>query len=308
MTSADRDQFLEQMEIAQARRQEAVSGSHLFKTAVITHMNAAPPIPAANLVHNPLDGRRVTCSAPYLNVLDGKRRVVIGTEDGVFVGMEDDPYSFRLALNELMVSQVSVLEAYHILLVLSGKVLKAFNLSCLDPNSEKSLHIGQQLGKSVQYFSAGTCVGKTLVITMKKKNAGESHFSAFEPLENAVLGGTHRGGFSLSFGKSNKSEWFKLYKRFYVGTDSSQLLMLAKMVCVVCQKGFEVLMLENLNNTQVFPLRGDPNFAFLDSRPSTPVSMFRIKADGFLMCYRGEFEVHHERMIFFFFLSIEYLD
>ncbi|KAF8924113.1 RHO1 GDP-GTP exchange protein 2 [Dissophora ornata] len=286
LTTADREQFLEQMEIAQARRQEAVSGSKLFKTTVITHYNAAPPIPSSNLVHNPMDGRRSTCSAPYLNVLDGKRRVVIGTEEGVYVGMEDDPYSFRLALKEQGVSQVSVLEAYHILLVLSGKVLKAFNLSCLDPNSEKSLQIGHQLGKSVQFFTAGICAGKTLVITMKRKNAGESHFSAFEPVENAVLGGHHRGGFSLSFGKSNKSEWFKLYRQFYVGSDSSQLLMLSKMVCVVCPKGFEILMLENLGDTQVFPSRKDPNFAFLDLRPGcVPVSMFKISTDEFLMCY-----------------------
>ncbi|KAG0201531.1 RHO1 GDP-GTP exchange protein 2 [Mortierella sp. GBA30] len=286
MMAADRDQFLEQMEIAQARRQEAVSGSNLFKSKVITHYGATPPLPSSNLVHNPMDGRRATCSAPYLNVLDGKRRVVVGTEEGVYVGMEDDPYSFRLALKEQNVNQVSVLEAYHILLVLSGKVLKAFNLSCLDPNSEKSLQIGQQLGKSVQYFTAGLCAGKTLVITMKKKNAGESHFSAYEPLENAVLGGHHRGGFSLSFGKSNKSEWFKLYREFYVGTDSSQLLMLSKMVCVVCPKGFEILMLDNLDETQVFPSKKDPNFAFLDARPgSVPISMFKINSDEFLMCY-----------------------
>ncbi|KAF9570825.1 RHO1 GDP-GTP exchange protein 2 [Mortierella alpina] len=286
MTAADRDQFMEQMEIAQARRQEAVSGSNLFKSKVITHYGATPPLPSSNLVHNPMDGRRATCSAPYLNVLDGKRRVVIGTEEGVYVGMEDDPYSFRLALREQHVNQVSVLEAYHILLVLTGKVLKAFNLSCLDRNSEKSLQIGQQLGKSVQYFTAGVCSGKTLVITMKKKNAGESHFSAYEPVENAVLGGHHRGGFSLTFGKSNKSEWFKLYREFYVGTDSSQLLMLSKMVCVVCPKGFEILMLDNLDETQVFPSKKDPNFAFLDARASSvPISMFKISSDEFLMCY-----------------------
>ncbi|KAF9318836.1 RHO1 GDP-GTP exchange protein 2 [Podila horticola] len=286
MAAADRDQFLEQMEIAQARRQEAVSGSHLFKTVMITHGNANPPLPSSNVVHNPLDGKKVTCSAPYLNVLDGKRRVVIGTEDGVFVGMEDDPFSFRLALREVHVSQVGVLEAYHILLVLSGKVLKAFNLSCLDPNSEKSLQIAQELGKSVQYFTAGTCAGKTLVITMKKKNAGESHFCAYEPLENAVLGNHHRGGFSLPFGKAGKSEWFRAYRKFYVGTDSSQLLMLAKMVCVVCPKGFEILMLDNLDNTQVYPSKKDASFAFLDSRPnSVPVSMFKINSDEFLMCY-----------------------
>ncbi|KAF9118650.1 RHO1 GDP-GTP exchange protein 2, partial [Mortierella sp. GBA39] len=286
MTASDRENLLEQMQIAQARRQEAVSGSHLFKMQVITHYNAAPPLPSSNLVHNPMDGRRSACSTPYLNVLDGKRRVVIGTEEGVYVGMEDDPFSFRLALREASVSQVSVLESYHMLLVLAGKVLKAFNLSCLDPNSDKSLQVGQQLGKSVQFFSAGTCAGKTLVITMKKKNGGESHFSAYEPVENAVLGGQHRGGFSLSSFKSNKSDWFKLYREFYVGTDSSQLQMLAKMVCVVCPKGFEIVILENLNNTQEFPNRHDEAFSFLEARPgSAPISMFKINADEFLMCY-----------------------
>ncbi|KAF8975101.1 RHO1 GDP-GTP exchange protein 2 [Entomortierella lignicola] len=286
MTPADKEQFLEQIAIAQARRQEEVSGFRLFKTTIITHHNATPPIPSSNLVHNPMDGRRATCSAPYFNVLDGKRRVVIGTEEGVYVGMEDDPYSFRLAIKEQQVSQVSVLEAYHILLVLTGKVLKAFNLSSLDPNSEKSLQVGQQLGKSVQYFTAGVCAGRTLVITMKKKNAGESHFSVLEPVENAVLGGHHHKGFSLSFGKSNKSEWFKPYTEFYVGTDSSQLLMLSKMVCVVCPKGFEILMLDNLRDTQVFPSRRDEDYAFLDQRPgSVPISMFKITPNEFLMCY-----------------------
>ncbi|KAF9109928.1 RHO1 GDP-GTP exchange protein 2 [Mortierella sp. AM989] len=286
MMAADREQFMEQIEIVQSRRKEEVSGFKLFKTTVITHHNATPPIPSSNLVHNPMDGRRATCSAPYFNVIDGKRRVVIGTEEGVYVGMEDDPYSFRLAVREQQVSQVSVLESYHILLVLTGKVLKAFHLSCLDHNSEKSLQIGHQLGKSVQYFTAGICAGRTLVITMKRKNAGESHFSALEPIENAVLGGHHRGGFSLPFGKSNKSEWFKPYTEFYVGTDSSQLLMLAKMVCVVCPKGFEILMLDNLRDTQVFPSRKGPDYAFLDLRPgSVPISMFKISSNEFLMCY-----------------------
>ncbi|KAF9919873.1 RHO1 GDP-GTP exchange protein 2 [Linnemannia zychae] len=286
MASNDRDDLLEHMATAQVRRQEAVSGSHLFKMQMITHYNAMPPPPSSNLVHNPMDGRRPTCSTPYLNVLDGKRRVVIGTEEGVYVGMEDDPYSFRLALRELNVSQVSVLEYYHKLLVLTGKVLKAFNLSCLDPNSDKSLQVGQQLGKNVQFFTAGTCAGKTLVITMKRKNGGESHFSAYEPVESSVLGGQHRGGFSLSSFKSSKSDWFKLYREFYVGTDSSQLQMLSKMVCVVCPKGFEIVILENLNNTQEFPNRHDESFSFLEARPSSvPIAMFKINADEFLMCY-----------------------
>ncbi|KAF9436303.1 RHO1 GDP-GTP exchange protein 2 [Entomortierella beljakovae] len=287
MMAADRDQFIEELAIAQARRQEAVSGFKLFKTSCITNYDAPPPgtQSSSGLIYHPLYGKRATCSTPYLNVLDGKRRIVIGTDDGVYVGLEGDPSGFRLALREQQVGQVSVLEGYHILLVLTGKVLKAFNLSCLDPHSEKSLQNGQQLGKSVQYFTAGVCAGRTLVITMKKKNAGESHFSAFEPVEDAVMNANGRHGFSL-FGKSSKPEWFKPYTEFYVGSDSSQLVMLAKMVCVVCPKGFEILMLDNLSDTQVFPVKRDAAYQFLDQRPgSEPISMFKISSSEFLMCY-----------------------
>ncbi|KAF9096466.1 hypothetical protein BGX23_011194 [Mortierella sp. AD031] len=282
MTQKDRDEFIEHVKTAKDLRKRVVS-DNLFQTNLITAMSAQP---ATSTLSSCLDGKRVTCTAPYLNVLDLKKRLVVGTEDGVFVGMEDDPTSFRLAIGEVNVSQISVLEAYHMLLVLSGKVLKAYNISCLEPNAEKSLMIGQQVGKSVQYFTVGEYDGKTLLAVMRKKGSNESQFSVYEPVENAVLAGHHHRGLSLGFGKSNKSEWFKSQHEFYVASDSSQLLMFSKMVCVVCPKGFELLHLEDLTETQIFPPKGDPDFAFLAKRPdSSPVSMFKLTGDEFLMCY-----------------------
>ncbi|KAF9204689.1 RHO1 GDP-GTP exchange protein 2 [Haplosporangium sp. Z 27] len=284
MTLNDRDALIHQIDIAKTARQEAVS-SNLFQFTTIAEMGPQQPSPSAV---NSLDGKNVSCSALYINVLDGKKRIVLGTDSGVFVGVEDDPSSFRLAIKDLNATDMSILEDYHLLLILSGKVLKAYNMNCLEPDSDKSFQTGQQVAKNVQYFTAGVCAGKTLVITMKKKGtgAGESLFSAFEPLDTASLGTHHHKGFGgLSLGRS-KSDWFKLYREFYVASESSQLQMLSRMVCVVCPRGFEVLMLDNLDETRVYPSKQEAEYAFLLKRPdSVPVSMFKINSDQFLMCY-----------------------
>ncbi|KAF9360376.1 hypothetical protein BGX26_009622 [Mortierella sp. AD094] len=285
MTFSDRDELVQQVETATTARQEAVSGSNLFQLNTIVEISNHQSSPSAV---NSLDGKRVTCSAVYLNVLDGKRRLVIGTDNGILVGMDDDPSSFRLALKDLNVTDISILEDYHLLLVLSGKILRAYNMNCLEPNSDKSFQAGYQVAKNIQYFTTGVCSGKTLVIAMKKKGtgAGESQFSAFEPLEGASLATQSNKGFvGLSLGRS-KSDWFKLYREFYVASESSQLLMSPRMVCVVCPRGFEVLTLDNLDETRVYPSKQDAEYAFLLKRPdSVPVSMFKINSDHFLMCY-----------------------
>ncbi|KAF9947103.1 RHO1 GDP-GTP exchange protein 2 [Mortierella alpina] len=296
LTQKDRQEFEEKVEAAKKLRDDAVAGRHLFQQTVITQMrlqhqaatqaSGLVAVAVASMPFRAMDGKRATCSSPFLNVLDGKRRVVIGTEDGVYVGMEDDPSSFRVAIKDVSAIQVSVFEEYHLVMVLSGKVLKAYDIRCLEPDADKVFQNGQQLGKNVQYYTAGVCAGKTLVITMRRKSANESHFTAYEPIENAVLDSQHNKGFSLSLSKSSKQEWFKMYREFYVGSDSSRLLMLSKMVCVVCPKGFEVLMLENLIETRVYPSRQDPEYSFLLKRPeSVPVSMFKLNSDEFLMCY-----------------------
>lgn len=303
MVQKDRDEFVEHIKAAKDLRKRVLSGNQLFQTNFITEMSVQPPSSSSSKssLSSCLDGKRVTCTAPYLNVLDLKKRVVIGTENGVYVGMEDDPASFRLAVDDVNATQISVLEAYHMLLILSGKVLKAYNISCLEPHAEKSLQVGQQVGKSVQYFTVGEYDGKTLLAVMRKKGSSESQFSVYEPVENAVLAGHHHRGLSLSFGKSNKSEWFRSLYEFYVASDSSQLIMFSKMVCVVCPKGFELLSLDNLKETQIFPAKGDPDFAFLAKKAdSTPVNMFKISSDEFFLCYTGM------PLISFFFLSFLY--
>lgn len=287
MAPKDRDEFVLQVAQAKKTRQDAVTGDHLFKLTTVIEMRSQLPVsPTASASAPPMDGKRITCSAPYLNVLDGKMRIVVGTESGIYVGLEDDASSFRQAIKDLNVSNISILENHHLLLALTGKVLRAFNISCLEPDADKALQTGQQLAKNVQYYTAGLCANKTVVITMRKKSTNECHFSIFEPIENAVLGAHHHRSF-MSLGKT-KAEWFKCNREFYIGSDSSQLLILNKRICVVCPKGFEILNSESLVDPRVYPTKTEPEFAFLLKRvESMPVSMFKINSEQFLMCYTG---------------------
>lgn len=51
----------------------------------------------------------------------GIRMVAIGTETGVWMGIEGDTNNLRKVLPTDYVTQIGVLEEYHVFLVLSGK-------------------------------------------------------------------------------------------------------------------------------------------------------------------------------------------
>ncbi|KAF9582187.1 RHO1 GDP-GTP exchange protein 2 [Lunasporangiospora selenospora] len=286
MSPNDKDEFMKELKALQAARRQAVTGNRLFDFETVTEIQSSPTASGVPSGINSMYGRRIICTATYYNVLDGKTRIVIGTDDGIFVGMENDSGNYRQVIKDISVSQISVLDSYHIMVVMTGKYVKAFNLSCLEPNADKSLQLGQVIGKNIQFFTSGQCAGKTLVIMMKKKGTSESQFVVYEPCDNAVLNSQQRTGFSLSFGKSGKSDWFKLYKEFTVASEAYRVLMLATVICVVCAKGFEVISLEDLEQTQIFPPRHNPAFSFIEERPtSVPMSMFKVDSGQFLMCY-----------------------
>lgn len=52
---------------------------------------------------------------------DNKRMVAVGTETGVWVGVEGDTTSFTLQLQLMHVTQIAVLEEQHIFVVLAGE-------------------------------------------------------------------------------------------------------------------------------------------------------------------------------------------
>lgn len=162
--------------------------------------------------------------------------MVVGTDTGVYF----KSYSIqgiRKVLNCENVSQIAVLDKYHILLVLSGKsfflfgheilfnhtifflvdkTLKAYPLDSLNNptmNGKAPERLGQELGQHVNYFQVGVCNNKDLVVFKKKKNT-TSIFTALEPLYDLRNPKnqkyiTQKAGFMM--GRKSNHSWFKKY-------------------------------------------------------------------------------------------------
>ncbi|GAB5593532.1 RHO1 GDP-GTP exchange protein 2 [Umbelopsis nana] len=231
---------------------------------------------------------KINCSTPFMGG-DGYKRVAVGTDAGVWFGLEGDTNTFRRVLSSQSVTQLAVLEENNILLVLAEKSLTAYPVHHLTSpvNSKAPDRLAQSIAQHVAYFQTGVCNGKNLVVYMKRKNTN-SVFTALEPScgdlrdpKNAKMlssrpGFLNRGG----------STWFKHYKDFYIGADSSNVHFLKSKINVVCEKGFEIIDPENLNISRNLPDLLDPQFNFVQRLGDSlkPLAMYRIH-DKFLMCY-----------------------
>lgn len=118
-----------------------------------------------------------------------------------------------------------------------------------------------------------------------KRKGSDSHFKAYEPTcgdlkdpKNSKLLVT-----KTSF-MSKPPAWFKIYKEFYIGTDSSAVHFLKSKVLVACSRGFEVIDLEHLSEVNTnFPDLRHRDYQFLTD--AKPLGIFRCNEKNFLLCY-----------------------
>ncbi|CAO3640498.1 unnamed protein product [Mucor fragilis] len=237
---------------------------------------------------------KVTCIASFVGS-KGAKMVVLGTQQGIWMGKEGDTNGLTRVLMVNDVAQIGVLESQNILLVLADKTLTAYPLAQLDPtspsyistSSTKSTVSFRVLTNHVSFFNSGTCNGRTLVVTMKRKGP-DSHFKAFEPIcgdlsesRNAKYLVTKKSSFMSKLPPA----WFKIYKEFYIGTMCVAVHFLKSKVLVACSRGFEVIDLDHLS--QVKPNLPDlehRDFSFVATSDAKPLNMFKCK-DNFLVCY-----------------------
>ncbi|ORX91433.1 CNH-domain-containing protein [Basidiobolus meristosporus CBS 931.73] len=220
---------------------------------------------------------RVTCSA----VVDFSKTIVIGAEDGIYAGIEGSRKSFKKIIEIERVSQIAVLESYNILLVLADKVLVTFPLATLDSMELVSIKRARKISSHVSFFKVGVCLGKTLVCVVKS-TALSSTIKTYEPIP---VDTTKK---KSSLGKlliRSSGDGMKVYKEFYIPTESSSVHFLRSKLCVGCTKGFEIVDLESLN-TQDLLDPADENLNFVLKRENIrPISIFRIRDGDFLLCY-----------------------
>ncbi|KAJ3983138.1 CNH domain-containing protein [Lentinula detonsa] len=243
---------------------------------------------------------RVTCSVPF-NTADGRGLVAVGCAEGVWIGFRHDPKSMRRVLHLKFVTQCAMLEDYGIFLVLADKSLFAYHIEALVPSSFQSAttsHVPQKLNgnKDVHFFTVGTLHGRTLVIYMKKKGL-DSIFRVLEPVSEKIK---ERAKAPSSFGsrifvRSAKSEWFKIYRDFFLPSESYDLIFLKATIAILCSRGFEIMDLNDFKSVTI-PQRDDPRLAYLAKRCEScrPIGMFKSGEDEFLLCY-NEFGVYVDK-------------
>ncbi|OBZ84067.1 Rho1 guanine nucleotide exchange factor 1 [Choanephora cucurbitarum] len=233
---------------------------------------------------------KVTCTAPFTSI-SNEDKLAVGTGTGVYIiNIKHNVVKKVLSIESVM--QILILKKHHILVVLADKTLKAYPLDLLDAvnTSGKPLErLGQELAQHVHYFQVGVCNNRDLLIYKKKKNTS-SVFTALEPMydlrdprnQKYIVPKT---GFMM--GSRSSHAWFKKYKEFYVGAESSNIQFLKSKLLVVCARGFEIIDPENLSvGGRDIPDKMDPQFNFVHRQIEAvkPIAMYRVH-DKFLLCY-----------------------
>ncbi|KAF9563907.1 CNH-domain-containing protein [Agrocybe pediades] len=221
---------------------------------------------------------KVNCAAPY----SGGRRVVYGTDDGVYLSDLREPNQEPVRVLALLdVIQVDVLEDYQLLIVLSERQVITFPLEALDPlDPMAGLKRAKRISSHTSFFKAGFCLNKVLVCIVKSSQLS-STFKTLEPIDQNV-----RGRAKPTFKKllQGGNDTLKLFREFYIPVESTSIHYLKTRMCVGCSRGFEIVDLESLD-TQGLLDPNDEALEFVRKKENLrPMAIYRIRND-FLLCY-----------------------
>ncbi|TKA64258.1 hypothetical protein B0A49_05871 [Cryomyces minteri] len=226
---------------------------------------------------------RVNCCVP----IDGGRKLVLGTDFGVYVcdrKPKDASIKPKRVLDVKMVTQIDVLEQHQILLVLSDKQMYSYPTEALDP--EESQAAPSKRGRKIchaSFFKVGVCVGQHLVCCVKT-SALSSTIKVYEPVDSMTKAKKKSG---LAKMLAGGHDVLKPFKEFYIPTESNSIHFLRSKLCVGCARGFEVVSLETLE-TQSLLDQADTSLDFVARKENNngikPIHIERL-ASEFLLCY-----------------------
>ncbi|BGO88532.1 hypothetical protein NBRC10512_003370 [Rhodotorula toruloides] len=220
---------------------------------------------------------RLTCAAPF----DNGNRMVYGTDNGVYLADLREKSKVPVKVISVPnVTQLDVLEEQGILIVLADKAVQTFFVDHLDPGDAiGAAKRSRKISANATFFKAGQCLGRTLVCVVKSGNVS-STIKTLEPVDQV------RGKKQPTIRKflQGSNESLRVFKEFYIPTESSSVHFLKSKLCVGCTKGFEIVDLETLD-TQGLLDPADSSLDFVQKRENAkPIAIYRIDGE-FLLCY-----------------------
>ncbi|MCJ1321086.1 hypothetical protein MMC15_006430 [Xylographa vitiligo] len=238
----------------------------------------------------PVCRAQVNCATAF-NQPSGKHMVAIGTDYGVFVSEYGNPRGWSRAITASRVTQITVLEEFSLLLVISDKSLIAYHLESVCPVGgvqaagveASARRAPQKLSgtRDIGFFATGRMKDRMLLF-YKKKDGMSSNFKVLEPVYHKSAT-TSRNRFGM---RKGTTEYFRDYDEFYVPSETYAINLFHSSLAVATTKGFEVMTLDKKVPFSIPDLKG-PDVALIASRvrDQRPLGMFRLTEDEFLLVF-----------------------
>ncbi|EAW12770.1 putative Rho guanyl nucleotide exchange factor (Rom2) [Aspergillus clavatus NRRL 1] len=224
---------------------------------------------------------RVNCLVP----VDGGRKLVYGTDSGIFISErwpKDKSAKPRRVLDASQVTQIDTLEEYQLLLVLSNKTLSSYPMEALElgEGQNSMAKRPKKIQGHANFFKAGIGLGRHLVCSVKT-SALSSTIKVYEPMDNLAKG-KKKSAVSKMF--QGGQDTLKPFKEYYIPAESSSIHFLRSTLCVGCARGFEVVSLET-TETQSLLDQADTSLDFVQRKENVkPIHIERMNGE-FLLNY-----------------------
>lgn len=227
---------------------------------------------------------RVNCVAP----LDGGRKLLYGTDNGIFLSdLRSGPNGRMASRPELVIkistiTQIDVIEEYNMLLALSDKTLYSWSLDCLESaDSTGNERRARKIMGHINFYKVGLCRGRILVCTAKSGTLN-STVRILEPVDPNPRGKRQPALRKLL--NTSANEGLKVFKEFGIPSEIISISFLTSNLCVGCAKGFEIVSLETLESQTLLD-PADTSLDFVIRREALkPMAIYRLHKD-FLLNY-----------------------
>ncbi|KAI8903114.1 CNH domain-containing protein [Gorgonomyces haynaldii] len=211
-------------------------------------------------------------------------KLLVAADSGLYVAHEEtEGELINMTVTKILeiehVMQVDVMPNYDLLLILADRNFLTFPLSILE-SADGQTRKGKKIAASVSFFKQGICIDRSFVCAVKSSTLT----ATIKVLEPVGLGVTNlRGKLGKLFKAPN--EPLRVFKEFYIPTESRSIHFLKTKLCVGCAKGFEIVDLDTLN-TQGLLDPSDGNLDFVLKKDTVkPIAIFRVNEGDFLLCY-----------------------
>lgn len=202
----------------------------------------------------------------------------LGTETGLHAKYLDQN-TFTPLLSIEKISKIEIIENCNLVLILSEKTLYTVLLSAITSEQKNLKQYQRKFSSHVSFFEVGNSNEKTLISIIKTTSLS-STIKLYEPSvsldKNAVNPKT------FLFKEKMK---MKIFKEFYIPSESFSLYYLKSKLCIGCAKGFEIVDIQTLE-TQGLLDPSDSELDFVTKKENNrPLSFFKVRDRTFFLCY-----------------------